>query len=1095
MVCFRCTHAVVSNRKCVYIRPRLSLHYLHRYSIFGSSRQGAVGPQSVPCLFIGATLDSYGIDGSADRIVHAMALTMIAGICMIVIGVLRLGVILNLISRPVLNGFVSAAGLVTSFAVIKDLLGTKVKKSTLIYEIVPRIFESVPDTRLNTLIVSVVTISLLLGFKKLQGWAKTTKAEGAPQQRVVTDSSYELGAAGEEGGGEGEEKDSGRGGIEMADIGGEAGEDNTTLQVVVGGDDGGGDGDDGDDDSRFGGKIVKFNSTLQKDGKAGCKLGSARCLVGLFFFVPPLLVTLFISLLSGASICRFQKEDLHHDSNYSSVVSAVGQGATLPVAFYQNTTAAFACASAGLGVDDATTWAIDYDGTGSGAGQNALLDNAADFVGTDVPFAAQALQDRNGGDIRLYPTVAAAVCAVANVQLTDKDSNTASSPAGLQYDIVLSREVLAGIFRGNVTRWNDVRIQASNPNIVSLLPDAAITVLVRQDSSGTTSTFTEAMSKFSAAFKGAIGTGKVVPWPSTFGSFLGTRNLVDAVVRLPNSISYAAVSDVLHAPTMGLTGAVPVRCVSLEGPGGGGVGGGGNPVRPGVAQVARAVEIARSNAPPSAGHLSLITDAVLNDPNAWPICTFTYIAVRGNTTRVANDTSLGDSTATASSSSPPSAVALTGSCARKRAVASFLAWLWTSPESRSTAQQLSFVPLPVDMTAALLARATDEIRCPDGTPAMPVPLRGPEGSSYFNRSNSSMYNGSSSSCGAAYSGKSKYAMCADVTMIGHVPGNLVPPVVPNPIKTGWGALIVDGIFLAFLVLVEHLSNALLYASKNGYEVDGDRELIAVGMANVVGSFFGSFAVGAGFSRSVVNAEAGARSPMALGMSGVLVLVLMLAVAPVLYFVPKPVLSVVILMSVLKLVDVKGAVRLWRTSKHDLFAMATAFFASLFFGIIIGVATAVGTSLLLFVVFMIRPRIVELGRIAGTVNYMRVEDVTSEDDMEQVDVVKIRCAKIIRFEAPIFFANVKLLRDRLDFEFQKRRTTVSRRQWEVLILDFSSVDWVDVTACDQLLEVIDRLQRNNTERVGLCFANVRANVKERMGRCGFEKAVPFKYVSV
>merc|ERR1712224_1143531 len=116
---------------------------------------------------------------------------------------------------------------------------------------------------------------------------------------------------------------------------------------------------------------------------------------------------------------------------------------------------------------------------------------------------------------------------------------------------------------------------------------------------------------------------------------------------------------------------------------------------------------------------------------------------------------------------------------------------------------------------------------------------------------------------------------------------------------------------------------------------------------------------------------------------------MLAVAPILYFVPKPVLSVVILMSVLKLVDVKGAVRLWRTSKHDLFAMATAFFVSLFFGIIIGVATAVGTSIFLFVVFVIRPRIVELGRIAGTVNYMRIADVATETGMDQIDVVKVR----------------------------------------------------------------------------------------------------------
>ena len=883
---------------------------------------------------------------------------------------------------------------------------------------------------------------------------------------------------------------------------------------------------------------------------------------------------------------------------------AFGAGATLPADFYEASAASFGCAEAGESE-------VVYTPQGSGAGQKALLQNSVDFCGTDVPFSGQDLLPEGGGaggqegdgngnanangngnggggggggeqDIRMYPTVATAVCAATNVQLKGMAYTE-------QLDLVLSRSVLADIFSGRITHWNHSAILADNANVAAVIPGTRIQLVVRSDSSGTTSIFTRALAKFSAEFAAGIGSGKVVTWPAGSKAYRGNSGVSAAIASTPGSIGYTVVSDLKQAreavaASAGYSGpdsAFQIRCAALKpadegsaSPAAAAAAAAGAasttasrpsrpmpPIRPGVAEVLRAIEVGTAGKPTTA-YVDLVSDAVLRDPRAWPISSFTFIAVRGNTTRAG----------------------LRGpdSCAVRGVVVQYLSWIWSAPQSAAQAARLSFVTVSPAVGSMLLEDVAEWVRCEGGRWSikdylLSLPHRS-GGSSSSTTSTTSSSSGGSGVAGSTTPGgapskgataenasallsggqwgsrpgcgtpitdassgsgrgggggggmsnsstlaSKKYVECRDVEVIGPVPAGLTPPSFPQPTAgggggssggggsdneppgtgppgSGWGALVLDGILLATLVLVEHLSNAALYAAKGGYQIDADREMIAVGAANIFSSVFGGFAAGAGFSRSVVNAEAGASSMLASGMSGFIVFLLLQLIADYLYFIPKAVISTIILISVLKLVDVKTMIRLWKTSKLDLLAFSVAFFVSLFQGIVLGIAVAVGTSLLLFVAKTIRPRIVELGRVPGTVNYERMLDQPSSSSLalgggrgrgagelnkDEAALIQTRRVKVVRFEAPLFFANVELLCSRIERECSRRQMSLRRRQWNVLVLDFSSVDWIDVTAADKLTQC---LRQNDAGGVAFCFSSVRDSVRRSLLRFGVEQTV-------
>lgn len=287
------------------------------------------------------------------------------------------------------------------------------------------------------------------------------------------------------------------------------------------------------------------------------------------------------------------------------------------------------------------------------------------------------------------------------------------------------------------------------------------------------------------------------------------------------------------------------------------------------------------------------------------------------------------------------------------------------------------------------------------------------------------------------------ANAAGVRLIGVVPAGFPTLRVPALPRESLPSLATTAVTVAFVGFIESIAVAKMYAVKHGYDIVPSSELKALGVTNLLGACVGSFPVMGAFGRSAVNDATGARSQLSGVVSAVTVLLLLLFVTPALYFLPQPVLAGVIIMAVSSLVDVSGARQLWRVDKRDFCTMLAAFAATLCLGVLLGVLAAMAFSLVLFLALTTQPVVQELGRLSGTVIYRHVG---------MVGVVRVPEVKIVKFLAPLFFANCSVLKDRLLLELARRREAPPRLQWRALLLCFAAVSSIDSTSVQALEEV-------------------------------------------
>jgi len=328
--------------------------------------------------------------------------------------------------------------------------------------------------------------------------------------------------------------------------------------------------------------------------------------------------------------------------------------------------------------------------------------------------------------------------------------------------------------------------------------------------------------------------------------------------------------------------------------------------------------------------------------------------------------------------------------------------------------------------------------------------------------------------------------CSSIKMVGYIQSSLPKFQVPAPKgQLNIGTLCVNSLLLATVILLEHVALVKFYADKNNHEASITGDLIAVGLANVAGGLTGSFAVGIGLSRSALNADAA--SQLSLLMSAVVSLIIVFAVAPVLSMLPDPVLGVILFMAVIHMVDWRIIVQLCKL-KHrgwlDLAALFTAFFATCIFGVIAGIAIAVGFSLVMFIFNSTYPQISELERSPGTMIY-KVKSVivgTMVYEVKHTDESFRRffgCGtgsqpatwrgrvRILRFDAPLWFANISLFSEVLI----KQLKSVGL---EVLVLDMSTVPWMDTTAATELNKILTRFEEEGT---ALHLANTTHDIRQ------------------
>ena len=157
------------------------------------------------------------------------------------------------------------------------------------------------------------------------------------------------------------------------------------------------------------------------------------------------------------------------------------------------------------------------------------------------------------------------------------------------------------------------------------------------------------------------------------------------------------------------------------------------------------------------------------------------------------------------------------------------------------------------------------------------------------------------------------------------------------------ALMPVALAIALVGFMESIAVAKVYASRLRYDLDANQELKALGAANIAGSLFHSFPVTGGFSRTAVNAQAGARSQLSSLVSVAVIGITLLFLTPLFYHLPKAILAAVIVVAVAGLVDVRSAQRLWREDRRDFALMLATFSITLVLGIEQGILTGVALS--------------------------------------------------------------------------------------------------------------------------------------------------------
>jgi len=194
-----------------------------------------------------------------------------------------------------------------------------------------------------------------------------------------------------------------------------------------------------------------------------------------------------------------------------------GAGATFPYPIYSKWFSDYA---------NSTGIKINYQSIGSGGGIRQLSEQTVDFGASDSPMSDQELANAKGGAVLHFPTVMGAVVITYNVP-------------GISKPLDLSGDVIADIFAGKVTKWNDARIVAQNRGVS--LPNSDILVVHRSDGSGTTYIFSDYLSSVSPSWSSTLGKGKEIKWPVGLGG-KGNEGVAGQVKQTPGSIGYVELA-------------------------------------------------------------------------------------------------------------------------------------------------------------------------------------------------------------------------------------------------------------------------------------------------------------------------------------------------------------------------------------------------------------------------------------------------------------------------------------------------------------------------------------------------------------------------
>lgn len=302
-----------------------------------------------------------------------------------------------------------------------------------------------------------------------------------------------------------------------------------------------------------------------------------------------------------------------------------------------------------------------------------------------------------------------------------------------------------------------------------------------------------------------------------------------------------------------------------------------------------------------------------------------------------------------------------------------------------------------------------------------------------------------------------------VKVVGAVPQSLPPLTMPSFSPDLIQALLVPAILISIIGFVESISVAQTLATKKRQRIDPDQELIGLGAANLGAAFTGGYPVTGGFSRSVVNFDAGAETPAAGAFTAIGLAFAATALTPLVYYLPKATLAATIIVAVLSLVDLSILKKTWSYSRADFVAVTATIVLTLSLGVEVGVASGVIISVLLHLYKTSKPHVAEVGRVSGSEHFRNILRHKVETDPRVLS---------LRIDESLYFVNARFLEDLI-----QSRVTEGCNIAHVVLM-FSAVNEVDYSALESLEAVNARLKDMG---VGLHFSEVKGPVMDRLSR--------------
>ena len=305
-----------------------------------------------------------------------------------------------------------------------------------------------------------------------------------------------------------------------------------------------------------------------------------------------------------------------------------------------------------------------------------------------------------------------------------------------------------------------------------------------------------------------------------------------------------------------------------------------------------------------------------------------------------------------------------------------------------------------------------------------------------------------------------------VQVVGDVPKGLPPFTMPSLSMDMWSNLIGAAILISIIGFIESVSVAQTLAAKKRQRIDPDQELIGLGAANLGASLTGGFPVTGGFSRSVVNYDAGADTPAAGAYTAIGLAGASLFLTPLIFHLPKATLAATIIVAVLSLVDFSVLKKTWHHSKADFAAVISTISITLLMGVELGISAGVTVSILIHLYKSSRPHMAIVGQVPKTEHY---RNILRHDVLTDPKILTIRV------DESLYFANTRYLEDRIYDE------VAQQLELQHVVLMCSAVNTIDMSALQSLEAINERLYAGG---VTFHFSELKGPVMDQLSATGF-----------